>query len=83
MKRWDRNIVTVGIAAIVVIGASSTPFSAVFTDSVLILTGSGSSSRGFGTTTTWFYRTEDPISFWAAILLPWAFAIYMTYRLWR
>jgi hypothetical protein len=83
LKRWDRNIVTVGIAAILVIAAVFNSFSAVFTDSVLIFTGSGSSSRGFGTTPTWFYRTDDPISFWVAILLPWAFGIYLTYRLWR
>jgi hypothetical protein len=82
-RRWDRNIVTVGIAAIFAIAAVFNSLSAMFTDSVLILTGSGSSSRSFGTTPTWFYRTEDPISFWAAIVLPWAFAIYTNFRLWR
>ena len=83
MKRYDRNIFTVGIAAIFAIAAVFNTLSAVFTDSVLILTGSGGFSRGFGTTPTWFYRTEDPISFWAAIVVPWAFAIYTNYRLWR
>jgi len=55
---------------------------ALLKDSVWILTGSGSFSRGFGTTPTEIYRSDDPLTFYVTLILTPAFAVFLSVYLW-
>jgi hypothetical protein len=77
------NIVTLAILALVTAMAVLNIATALLDGSVWILTGSGTMLRGFGTTPTQIYRSDDPLTFYVTLILTPAFAVFLGFNLWR